>query len=132
MSSEDVNRIEAMIREMTKSNGLRGWKAAGVVAAVLTAVATPVLGVSWYASNRMAQLDSVQRDLEQTRIDLASFRSEVGADISGLRVEVQRLREAFAAYARTTLPLIVQDPLGQTPPGSMYTPNPVPSRSSVP
>lgn len=122
MSDDDIRvllqaleeRLEQrMVRASSASappNGLRGWKAAGLVLSVLTAVTAPVLGVTWYASTRMNQIDDVQKELDNARGDVSLLRSSVAADLAELRRDVQRLREAFAAYTQTLLPMIARDP----------------------
>lgn len=145
MSDEDIQRVEELMKALEErlekrltdtapqskpppKNGLSGWKAAGLVLSVLTAVTAPVLGVTWYASTKMNQLEGVQRELDQTRGDMATFRAEVGSDIGELRKDVQRLREAFAAYTQTILPMIVRDPLDM----SQFRPPVLPQTPRVP
>lgn len=105
MSEEDIARIKALIDSSVRKNGLHGWRGAALVLSVLTAVAAPVLGVTWYASDKMGELREMQRDLDRTRSEVSSFRMEVIMSIGELRKDVQRLREAFAAYTRTMLPM---------------------------
>jgi hypothetical protein len=123
MSEEDVQKLlegmEArLVKKMADSippsgSGLRGWKSAGLVLSVLTAVTVPVLGVTWYASNKMNQLEVVQKDVDRVRGEVGGLRmqiatdiAEVGTDIGELRKDVKLLREAFAAYTQVVLPMI--------------------------
>jgi uncharacterized membrane-anchored protein YhcB (DUF1043 family) len=128
-SAEIRTLVDELEKCLSKSNppppknGLGGWRAAGLVLSVLTAVTVPVLSVTWYASTKMNQLEELQRELDNTRGDLGGFREEVGSDIAELRKDVQRLREAFAAYTQTVLPMLTQDTTYRlTPPQTPHQP----------
>ena len=116
MCEEDVRKLlegmeERLSKKMKESvppsgKALRGWTSAGVILAVLTAITAPVLTVTWYASNKMNQLEDVQRDVDRVRAEVNGLHTGLGSDISELRKDVRLLREAFAAYTRTVLPMI--------------------------
>lgn len=153
MTTDDFQKVEALVQGMEtrieqrlseclppakkptpKGVPLASWRGVAVILGVLTGVAAPVLAVTWYAADRMADIEDVQGDLEKTNQDvlgvkasvidvqknvsheMAAFRQTVSTNITGLREEVQRLREAFAAYTRTILPFV-----------SWPTPVPVPT-----
>lgn len=146
VSDEDIQKVEELMKGLEKrltdtssmskpqKNGLRGWGAAGVILGVLTAVTVPVLSVTWYAANKMNQLEGMQKDVDQTRSEVSSLRAQIGMDIAAvgndigeMRKDVQRLREAFAAYTQVILPMFTQPDV----PFRLPQPPQLPPRSPV-
>jgi hypothetical protein len=88
------NRLRA--NPIQQPNGkLSGWKAAGIIAAVLTAIATPVLTITWFMSSKMQSLDGACAEIK-----------DINTNMSRVRQDVQRLREAFIAHTQQMLPYL--------------------------
>jgi hypothetical protein len=104
--TEDQKRIEEVAEALEnrlranpiqQPNGkLSGWKAAGIVAAVLTAIATPVLTITWFMSSKMQSLDGACDEIKDINVNMGRVRQDV-----------QRLREAFIAHTQQMLPYLV-------------------------
>jgi len=136
MSDEELDRrindkVDAVLKRMEKGlaerptsdppptkkkHALSGWQAAGIIVAVVTAIATPVMALTWYTADSMSQLEGVQKEVEGLRDELGGLRREMVENSKATNAGIQGLREAFAAYTRVMLPAFIGATMPALPP----------------
>lgn len=106
-------------KSVPPSPAIRGWKAAGLIVSVIFAVATPALTLTWYASDQVSESGEIKEDVDRLSDDISAVRMQMSRESETTRKEIQRLREAFAAYTHIMLPMVANgrsDPEVSLPP----------------
>lgn len=149
MSDEELNkRIETSVDAMMKrveerlcsdakksvppKQNINGWKAAGVIVSVIIAIATPALTLTWFVSDQVSQVEDVRDDVDRLSGEISQVKVQVSRESETTRKEIQRLREAFAAYTHVMLPMLANghsDPDVELP---IQVPDPTSLRTPVP
>jgi hypothetical protein len=111
---------------------INGWKAAGVIVSVIIAIATPALTLTWFVSDQVSQVKDVQKDVDRLSGEISGVKTQVSRENETTRKEIQRLREAFAAYTHVMLPMMANGHFESDAEPLIRVPDTDPLRTPVP